>query len=175
MHLARTRSLFFLAFFACALIVGAAVYLERVVGSFPCPLCLAQRALLLTCSGVCLVAALHAPGTLGWRLYSGCLLFLSLCGAALAGRQVWLQASPPDNPAVCLLNLQYLLDTQPWLKVLAMIFAGKAGCSEITWSLFGISLPEWSLLAFSGVSLFALYYLFIEFCRFRSIDIGSVD
>lgn len=175
MHLARTRSLFFLVFFACALIVGAAVYLERVVGSAPCPLCFAQRALLLTCSGVCLVAALHAPGSVGWRIYSGVLLFVSSMGAALAGRQVWLQASPPDNPAACLTNLQYLLDTQPWLKVLAMIFVGSAGCSEITWSLFGISLPEWSLLAFAGISLFALYYLFIEFRRFRSMDIGTAD
>jgi disulfide bond formation protein DsbB len=175
MHLARTRTLFFLAFIACALIVGATFYLERVVGNAPCPLCFAQRVLLLTCSLVCLMAALHAPRTLGWRIYSGILLFASLAGAAMAGRQVWLQASPPENPAACLVNLQYLLDTQPWVKVLAMIFAGSAGCSEITWSLFGISLPEWSLLAFSGVALFAMHYLFIEFCRFRSMDTDMSD
>ncbi|WP_110948794.1 disulfide bond formation protein B [Pseudomonas bohemica] len=175
MHLARTRSLFFLVFFACALIVGAVIYLQRVVGSAPCPLCFAQRILMLTCSGICLIAALHGPGAIGWRVYSAILLFVSLIGAALAGRQVWLQATPPENPAACLVNLQYLLDTQPWLKVLALIFAGHAGCSEITWSLFGISLPEWSLLAFAGISLFALYYLFIEFRRFRSMEVGSAD
>lgn len=175
MHLARTRSLFFLVFFACALIVGAVIYLQRVVGSAPCPLCFAQRILMLTCSGICLIAALHVPGAIGWRVYSAILLFVSLIGAALAGRQVWLQATPPENPAACLVNLQYLLDTQPWLKVLALIFAGHAGCSEITWSLFGISLPEWSLLAFAGISLFALYYLFIEFRRFRSMEVGSAD
>ncbi|WP_296260838.1 MULTISPECIES: disulfide bond formation protein B [unclassified Pseudomonas] len=175
MHLARTRSLFCLVFFACALIVGAVIYLERVVGSAPCPLCFAQRMLMLACSAVCLIAALHVPAAVGWRVYSSILLFVSLIGTALAGRQVWLQATPPENPAACLVNLQYLLDTQPWLKVLALIFAGRAGCSEITWSFFGISLPEWSLLAFAGVSLFALYYLFIEFRLFRSTEAGSAD
>lgn len=175
MHLARTRTLFFLAFIACALIVGATFYLERVAGNAPCPLCCAQRALLFSCAVVCLAAALHAPRPLGWRVYSGVLLLASISGAALAGRQVWLQATPPENPAACLVNLQYLLDTQPWLKVLTMVLAGSAGCSEITWSLFGISLPEWSLLAFSGVALFAMYYLFIEFCRFRSMDTDMAD
>lgn len=175
MHLARTRSLFFLAFLVCALIVGAAVYLERVVGSAPCPLCILQRLLLLVCSFVCLVAALHTPGRLGWRIYSGILLLVALIGAATAGRQVWLQASPPENLASCLENLQYLLDTQPYTKVLALVLAGSAGCSEITWSLFGISMPEWSLLAFAGMSLFALYYLFIEFRGSGSMDVGAAD
>ena len=175
MHLARTRFLFFLAFFACALIVGATFYLERVVGNAPCPLCLAQRGLFLACAVICLAAVLHAPHMLGWRVYSGLLLLPSLTGAALAGRQVWLQAAPPENLAACLVNQQYLLDTQPWLKVLWMILAGTAGCSEITWSLFGISLPEWSLLAFAAVSLFAMYHLLIDFCQFRSLDIDASD
>lgn len=175
MHLARTRSLFFLAFLACVSVVGAAVYLQRVVGSAPCPLCVMQRGLVLIFAGVSLAAAMHVPGKLGWRIYSGILLLVALSGAATAGRQVWLQASPPENLSTCLDGLQYLLDTQPYLKVLALVFAGSAGCSEITWSLFGISMPEWSLLAFAGMSLFALYYLFIEFGRSRSMDIGAPD
>ncbi len=175
MHLARTRALFLLAFLACASILGAAVYLERVVGSAPCPLCSVQRVLLLICAGLCLVAAMHTPGRLGWRIYSGVLLLVALVGAATAGRQVWLQASPPENLAACLDNLQQLLDTSPYVKVLALIVAGSAGCSEITWSLFGISMPEWSLLAFSGMCLFALYFFFIEFRRFGSMDMGMLD
>jgi disulfide bond formation protein DsbB len=175
MHLARTRSLFILASIACALIVGAAFYLERVAGSAPCPLCHVQRALFAFIAVVSLVAALHSPQKRGWRLYSLGMLLLSLVGAAIAGRHVWLQASPPDNMASCLENLRYLLDTQPYWKVLNLILAGSASCSEITWSLFGISLPEWSLLGFAGMSLFALYYLFIEFRGFGSMDVGAPD
>jgi len=175
MHLARTRSLFFLASFACALIVGAAFYLERVAGSAPCPLCYVQRALFASLALASLAAVVHSPQQRGWRIYSCALLLLSLIGAAIAGRHVWLQASPPENMISCLENLQFLLDTQPYWKVLILVLAGNAGCSEITWSLFGISLPEWSLLAFSGMSLFALYYLCIEFRGFRSKDADARD
>ena len=175
MHLARTRSLFFLAFFACASGVVAAFYLEHVAAGAPCPLCFIQRALLLACSGICLVAALHKPGRSGWRVYSGVLLGVALAGAAIAARQVWLQDSPPEDLTSCVANLQHLLDTQPYLKVVYLILVGAAGCAEITWSLFGISVPEWSLLAFSGISLFALYYLFIEFRSFASMNVGAPD
>jgi disulfide bond formation protein DsbB len=175
MHLARTRSLFFLAFLACASITGAVVYLGFTLTFAPCPLCALQRALLMTFAGVCLIAACHAPARTGWRIYSATLLLLSLIGASVAARQVWLQASPPENMSACLENLHYLLDTQPYAKVLSLVLAGNAGCSEITWSLFGISLPEWSLLAFSGMSLFALYCLFIKFRRFGPMESGSSD
>ncbi len=175
MQLARTRSLFSLAFLACASIVGATVYLGPVVDAAPCPMCLLQRVLMAVSAGVCLLAALHAPGKSGWRIYAGLLLLFSALGASVAARQVWLQASPPENMAACIENLHYLMETQTYLKVMVMVLAGSAGCSEINWSLFGISLPEWSLLAFSGLCLFALYYLFIEFRRFRSMDMGTPD
>lgn len=175
MHLARTRSLFFLAFLACALMAGVAVALQDAVGSTPCPLCLVQRALMLACSAICLIAAVHVPGRQGWRVYSGVLAFIALIGAATAARQVWLQDSPPEDLAACLENLQHLLNTQSFAKVVYLMLIGEAGCSEITWTLFGISLPEWSLLAFSGISLFAFYYLFIEFRRFGSMDPGLPD
>jgi disulfide bond formation protein DsbB len=175
MHLARTRSLFFLAFFACVSIVGAAIYLERMVVFAPCPLCLVQRVLFGFFAAICLVAATHSPQRRGWRLYSAALVVVSLAGVATAARQVWLQASPPEDIALCLGNLQTMLDTMPFLTVIGEILAGHADCSEITWSLFGISIPEWSLLAFFGLSLFALYYLLIEFRRSGSMDIGVPD
>ncbi|MFJ3482502.1 disulfide bond formation protein B [Pseudomonas sp. NPDC090202] len=175
MHLARTRSLFFLASFACVLIMGVVVYLERVIGVMPCPLCYVQRALLFSFSIVCLLATVHSPGRAGWRVYSGVLLLVASMGAAAAARQVWLQASPPENMESCLDSLQHLIDTESWLNVMTSILAGSAGCNEITWSLFGISLPEWSLLAFAGASLFALYYLCIEFRLPRPVDSGASD
>lgn len=175
MHLARTRSLFFLASFACVLIMGVIVYLERVIGLMPCPLCYVQRALLLLFAMLSLLATVHSPGRVGWRVYSGLLLLVAGAGAAVAARQVWLQAMPPEDLESCLANLQQLIDSRPWFDVVTLILAGSAGCNEITWSLFGITLPEWSLLAFAGAMLFALYYLCIEFRRFRPMDPGTAD
>ncbi len=169
------RTLFFLASIACALILGASAYLEHDIGPSLSPLCYVQRVLYAAYGAICLLTALHSPGKRGWQTYSAFMLLISLCGAAISGRQVFLQASPPEDMASCLTNLQYLLDTQPYLKVFGMELAGNAGCSEINWSIFGISIPEWSLLAYTGMSLFALYYLFIEFRRFGSAQSGSRD
>lgn len=175
MRLARLRTLFFLAFVACASILGAAVYLEHDIGPTLCPLCLVQQAIFALYGVVCLIAVFQSPGKRGWQFYSAILLVLALTGAGIAGRQVFLQASPPEDMAACLAQLQFLLNTQPYLKVFGMTLAGSAGCSEITWSLFGISIPEWSLLAFAAMSLFALYYLVVEFRRFGSTDSHSRD
>lgn len=175
MHLARTRTLFSLAFIACALIVGAAVYLQGVIGFFPCPLCLVQRTMVAAFGVLCMSAVIHSPGRRGWQVYSGLLLLAAMLGALTAARQVWLQGSPPEDLAVCLANLQNLLDTSPFLNVFVQVLAGEADCSEINWSLFGISIPEWSLLAFAGMGVFAMYYLFIEFRRSRSMDTGIPD
>jgi disulfide bond formation protein DsbB len=175
MHLARLRISFLLVFIACSSFLGAAVYLEYQLGPSLSPLCLVQRSLYAVYGLICLLAVLHCPGKQGWRVYSAFMLLVSACGAAVAARQVFLQASPPEDMASCLANLQYLLDTQPYLKVLTMVLYGHAGCSEITWSFVGLSIPEWSLLAFAGMSVFALHYLFIEFRRFGSMAPGSGD
>jgi disulfide bond formation protein DsbB len=175
MHLARTRVVFFLAFIACELIMGVAFYLERVVGLMPNPLGILQRSLFLFCGLVCLVATLHAPSRRGWRIYCAVIAVTALLGAAFAARQVALQASPPEDLVLCLVNQQSLLETLPFMSVVWQILLGQADCSEITWSLFGISLPEWSLLAFSGLSVFALYYAFIEFRRSGSMDTALSD
>lgn len=175
MQLVRIRFLFFLAFIACALIVGATAYLARVASVSPCPLCFMQRVIMLMCAATFLIASVHSPHKFGWRFYSSVVLFLAVAGAAIAARQVWLQATPPEDPVACAQTLRHLLDTQPFIKVVALILADLAGCSEITWTLFGISLPEWSLLAFTGICVFALYCLFVEFRGFGSMNLGHDD
>jgi len=175
MHLARLRTLFFLAFIACASFLGAAVYLEYQLGPSLSPLCLVQRVLYAIYGLICLLAVLHCPHKQGWRVYAALMLLVSLCGAAVASRQVFLQAFAPEDMAACLANLQYLLDTQPYLKVLSLVLYGHAGCSEISWSFVGLSIPEWSLLAFAGLSVFALGHLFVRSHRMESMESGRED
>lgn len=160
MHLARSRSLFFLAFVACALVICAALYLEHGVGLVPCPLCIVQRVFVIAFGIICLVAFLHAPGKNGWRVYSLLTLLCALAGAGTAGRQVWLQTAPAQDLSSCLPSMDYLFETMPFTQVIARVFDGTADCAEINWTLFGMSVPEWSLLAFAGMILFAAYQLF---------------
>ncbi|UXZ96447.1 disulfide bond formation protein B [Pseudomonas phytophila] len=161
MQLARTRSLFFLVFIACAMIVGSVVYLQCVVvGLSPCVLCLWQRAVFVASGLVAFIATIHAPGRAGCGAYSAVILLLTLSGAAIAGGQVWLQTATIDQTAEVIAQVERLLDMLSLHSQVDRLRSDAAFCAEISWSLFGISLPEWSLLAFVGLALVMLYALF---------------
>ncbi|ACO80861.1 disulfide bond formation protein [Azotobacter vinelandii CA] len=159
MNLASPRSLFLLAFLGCVALLGGALYLEHGVGLEPCPLCIVQRIFVILFGLICLVAALHGPALAGQRLYAGFALLAALGGAATAGRQVWLQNIPPEQLPSCLPSLEYMLEALPFQEIVRQVLHGTADCAEVGWTLFGMSLPEWSLLAFVAMLLFALLQL----------------
>ena len=159
MHLARTRVLFFLAFIACALSLGAVLWLQHAFNLDPCLFCRWQRVLLAIAGLICLTAAVHGPSVRGWRGYALGLLLAALLGAGVAGAQVWLQTSSPEQFLSVTNALERSLDDLS-LHAWGDLFHGESRlCAEINWSLFGISLPEWSLLLFTGLILLALYPL----------------
>lgn len=159
MALAAPRNLFLLAFLGCLGLMGGALYLEHVVGLAPCPMCIVQRVCVILFALVCLAAAIHGPARLGLRLYAGLALLFALVGAGTAGRQIWLQSVPPDQLEACLPSLEFMLDALPLQEIVRLVFHGTADCAEVTWTLFGLSVPEWSLLAFLGMILFGLFQL----------------
>ncbi|MCY1540623.1 Disulfide bond formation protein B [compost metagenome] len=159
MSLASPRSLFLFAFLACVAIMGGALYLEHALGLEPCPLCIVQRVFVIAFGIVCLVAAMHGPERVGRRVYAALALLFAAGGAASAGRQVWLQSVPADQLPACLPSLDYMMEALPFQDIVKLMLHGTADCAEVTWTLFGMSIPEWSLLAFAGCILFALYQL----------------
>jgi disulfide bond formation protein DsbB len=40
-----------------------------------------------------------------------------------------------------------------------LVLHGSADCAEVNWTLLGMSIPEWSLLAFVMMVAFSLYQL----------------
>ncbi|MBX8512222.1 disulfide bond formation protein B [Pseudomonas cichorii] len=170
MYLARTRTLFFLAFIASALIIGATLYLQHAFGLIPCILCLIQRAFVIGCGLVCLVAAIHSPQEAGWRRYCVVLLALALPGALVAGFHIWLQTASVEELMPVVTQYQHLLNAFSLENVSEPSHSGTYLCAEINWSLFDITLPEWSLLAFVILCLLALYPLFSGLHRWMSVD-----
>ena len=159
MALANPRTLFLLAFLGCVALMGGALYLEHVVGLNPCPMCIVQRIFVILFGLVCLVAAIHGPARTGRRIYAFLGLLMAIGGAGTAARQVWLQSVPPEQLDACLPSLEFMMQALPLQEIVRLVFHGTADCAEVTWTLFGFSLPEWSLLAFIGMALFSLFQL----------------
>ncbi|SDT05147.1 disulfide bond formation protein B [Pseudomonas oryzae] len=159
MPLANPRLLNLLAFLVCAGLLAFGLYLEHADGLEPCPLCVVQRIEFIGVGLVCLVAAIHGPQRRGRRVYAGLSLLFAAAGIATAGRQIWLQGLPPDQLPACLPSLEYMMEALPFQDIVRMVLHGTADCAEVTWTLLGLSIPEWSLLAFAGLAALALLQL----------------
>ncbi|WP_160104764.1 disulfide bond formation protein B [Pseudomonas izuensis] len=159
MYSACTRSLFFTVFVAGALVLGVSYYLEYAVGLKPCGLCLLQRACLALLTVVCLTAAVQGPGRLGSFVYWLLGLFCSLAGAVMAWRQVLLQSDPAYQLSTCAPNLPDLVASTSWIGVVQQMFKGTLDCGQIAWTLFDLSIPEWSLLFFIAMTMLGIYQL----------------
>jgi protein dithiol:quinone oxidoreductase len=143
------RLSYLLIFLVCAGLLGFGYYLEYGKGLDPCPLCILQRLFFLVIGLGGLIAALHNPKSLGMiRIYSGFLVLLSMMGAAVAGRQVWLQHLPPDQVPECGPGLEYMLEVYPLGETLAKILKGTGDCAEVDWTFLGLSIAEWALISF---------------------------
>jgi disulfide bond formation protein DsbB len=80
-------------------------------------------------------------------------------GAAIAGRHLWLQSLPADQVPECGPTLDYILETFPLSKALQLVLHGSGECAKVEWQFLGLSIPGWTLIAFSGFILFGLMLL----------------
>jgi disulfide bond formation protein DsbB len=156
MILARSRSMFLMAFFASVSIMGAALYLEYEVGLQPCSLCIVQRFFVVVFGLCCLAAAVHFPRTRGLRIYTAIALLSTLLGGLAATRQLWLQDHADTAAVTCHPGLWQMLQHAPLLQALKVLVMGTPDCGSVNWTLLGLSLPEWSLLGFTGLAVFAV-------------------
>jgi disulfide bond formation protein DsbB len=56
-------------------------------------------------------------------------------------------------------GLEYMPEDMSWLCTLKQAFQGAADCTQILWTLFDMSIPEWSLLFFVGMMILGLFQL----------------
>ena len=137
----------------CAGLMAYALYAQYQLELDPCPLCILQRLAVIATGAVFLLATLHNPGNLGARIYALLLLVSAGTGALVAGRHVWLQNLPPDQVPACGPGLDFMLESFPMLEVLQMVLTGSGECADIDWSLFGLSMPAWVLIAIVSVGV----------------------
>ena len=143
---------------ACVLMLAFGLYLQHVVGLEPCPMCIVQRyALVLVAVFTGLEALFRQRGL---QVAGTALALVSaLGGAYTAAAQSWLQWYPPEVVS-CGRDLYGMIETFPLKRALPMIFRGGGDCSKVDWSLFGLTLANWSFVAFAVLAVLLLVLLF---------------
>ncbi len=140
-------------------LVAFAVVLQQVgyqgVSFLPCPLCILQRVGYLVIAVACFMAASLQPGR---KLFHGVAIIGAIYGAVIAGKQVWLLSHPESScgidPLEVWINQFQLAQGLPWL------FKADGLCSAKLPTIFGLQVPEWSLVWFLIFSSILLYTFF---------------
>lgn len=145
------RRAFGLIGLACVAMLAFGLYLQHVVGLEPCPMCVVQRYALV---GVAVFAGLASAvrghgARLAWAVLA---LVASVGGAFTAARQSWLQWYPPEFTS-CGRDIYGMIETFPLQRALPMIFRGSGDCSKIDWTFLGLSIANWSFIAFTVFAL----------------------
>ena len=148
---------------ACIAMLAFGMYLQHEVGLEPCPMCVVQRyALVLVAVFTGLGAA---SGSKALRIATIlAALAAAVGGAYTAASQSWLQWYPPEVVS-CGRDIYGMIETFPLQRALPMIFRGAGDCSQIDWTFLGLSIANWSFIAFTGFGLALLVLLARSFRR----------
>lgn len=138
-------------FVACLALLGYAYYAQFVLHLEPCPLCIFQRVALIALAFVFLLAFAFSKEGRSRLVFAGLIDLVALIGAAIAGWHVWIQNLPPEQVPECGPGLEYMLDVFPLTDTIRMVFTGSGECANVDWSLLGLSMPAWVLIAFIGL------------------------
>jgi disulfide bond formation protein DsbB len=153
----KRRSWNLLGVAACLALLAYAWYAQAILLLDPCPLCIFQRVGVGATGVLFVLAALHNPRRWGAPVYAVLLLLAALATMGVAARHLWIQHLPEGAVPACGATLSYLLDEFPVSDVIRKVLSGSGECARVSWSLFGLSMPGWVLLAAAGLGALGLY------------------
>ena len=152
------RGLFAATGFAALGLVAGGVTLQQTMNLAACPLCILQRMLYLLLA-LEAVAAWFLAGSLPMRRASAlAMMATTLTGAWIAAYQTWLQRWAKGVNCTA---------DQPWWESFVnwagsqwtLLFEASGLCSEAGWKFLGLSIAEWSLIAFTSMTIAMLVAL----------------
>jgi protein dithiol:quinone oxidoreductase len=141
----------------CAALVGYALYSEHVLGYMPCPLCIFQRVGVIALGAAFLAAALHGARGWGRHVYAALIGIAALATAGIAARHVYIQTLPPGTVPSCGAPLDVMLQFSPFFDVVKDVLTASGECGNIDWTLLGLSMPAWVLLAALALGVFGVF------------------
>ena len=155
------RPAMLIGFLISVAMMATAFFFQYVLYLEPCPLCSVQRLIVIGFGIVFLLGFIQGPKYWGRRLYGLALTLVSLSGLIVAGRHTWLQHLPKDKVPECGPGLDFWMKNLPTSDVIQTVFQGSGECAEVVWSFLSLSIPEWSLIAFTLFFIYSLKLLFL--------------
>lgn len=153
----------------CTGLLAFGMYLQHGLGLEPCPMCIVQRYVMVAILLLALLLA-WAPKDTARVLALGLIAPLAGFGAFVAARQSWLQWYPPEMYS-CGRDFYGMIETFPLKRAIPMIFRGSGDCTKIDWTFLGLSIANWSFLAFVALGLYAAWLLVRQVRQLRRADI----
>lgn len=150
------RIWFFLGAMGCFSMLGIGAYLQFVEHLEPCPLCISQRIAILLVGIVFFLAAIHNPAAKGIKIYSILGTLAAIVGGSISTRHIWIQHLPPNEVPECGPGLEYVFENFPLAETIKLMLSGTGDCAKVDWTLLGLSIPEWTLMAFLGLATLSL-------------------
>jgi disulfide bond formation protein DsbB len=152
------RGLFAATGLAAIGLVSGGMVLQQTLNLAACPLCILQRMLYLLLALEAVAAWMLAGAALPRRLAALLMIATTLTGAGFAAYQTWLQRWAKGVSCTA---------DAPWWENLVnwaggqwpLLFEASGLCSEAGWKFLGLSIAEWSLIAFSCMTIAMLIAL----------------
>jgi disulfide bond formation protein DsbB len=139
-------------------LVAGGIVLAQTLNLAACPLCILQRMLYLLLALEAGAAWVLSGSTLPRRLMALVMTATAATGVWIAAYQTWLQRFAKGVSCTA---------DQPWWEHFVywagaqwpLMFEASGMCSEAGWKFLGLSIAEWSLTAFSTMTLAMLVAL----------------
>jgi disulfide bond formation protein DsbB len=125
-------------------LLGVALYLQHVENMQTCPLCVIQRYAFAAVALICLIGA--ALPRAAAKSVAGMGALAAAAGAGVAGWHLWIKAHPATSCGID--PLETSLNTIPTANLLPFLFKADGLCTTDYAPIFGLSIPQWSLLWF---------------------------
>ena len=152
------RGLFAATGLAAVGLVAGGMFLQQTLNLAACPLCILQRMLYLLLALEAIAAWMLAGAALQRRAAALVMVATSIAGAGIAAYQTWLQRWAKGVSCTA---------DQPWWESFVnwagsqwpLMFEASGLCSEAGWKFLGLSIAEWSLIAFTSMAIAMLIAL----------------
>jgi disulfide bond formation protein DsbB len=152
------RGLFAATGLAAVGLVAGGLILAHTMNLAACPLCILQRMLYLLLALQAIAAWMLAGAVMQRRAAALLMLVTTVTGAGIAAYQTWLQRWAKGVSCTA---------DQPWWEAFVnwagsqwpLMFEASGLCSEAGWKFLGLSIAEWSLIAFTSMTIAMLIAL----------------